>query len=677
MISDEAHRTQSGRLARNMRLALPNAAFIGFTGTPLFKQDEITKRIFGNYVSRYDFKRSEEDGATVKLVYENRGEKLGVARLDLNSRIAEKIEEAELDPDQAALLDKLLGKDYEVITADERLEKIAADFVEHCATRWESGKVMVVCIDKITCARMYQRVMPLWTAKAVMVRDAAVAKQAEALAIDDTAMRTALLEEAAKLKGQADWLDETIIEIIISEAQNEVADFKKWGFDIIPHRALMKQGFETGDGKRVDVETAFKTPEHPFRVAIVCAMWLTGFDVESLATLYIDKPMKAHTLMQAIARANRVYPGKDFGLIVDYNGMLKSLREALAQYALGDDGSGGEEIVAPIEERVQALIEAIEATEAHLRGLGFDPASLVGAKGFARIKALADAVDVVYSSDEAKRRFEIMARQIFIRFKALLMEPTAFAYAERHDNIEAIYKKLTERRDTADVTELLKELHRIVNEAIRTQASGEDQAEGLTFDLSQIDLEKLREEFAKKVRRKATAVQDIRDIIEQKLAEMLARNPTRMDYQRKYEEIVTDYNREKDRATIEETFRRLIELVNSLDEEQKRATREGLREDELALFDLLQKEDLDKTSRERVKQASREMLASIKARLAELDRFWEKEQTKADVEVFILDEVFAKLPTPPFTAEEKKAVAGNVYAHVWQQAMNGELAKAA
>ena len=153
-----------------MRLALPNAAFIGFTGTPLFKQDEITKRIFGDYVSRYDFKRSEEDGATVKLVYENRGEKLGIARLDLNDRIAEKIEEAELDPDQAALLDKLLGKDYEVITADERLDKIAADFVEHCATRWESGKSMFVCIDKITCARMYQRIMPRWQAKAAQVR---------------------------------------------------------------------------------------------------------------------------------------------------------------------------------------------------------------------------------------------------------------------------------------------------------------------------------------------------------------------------------------------------------------------------------------------------------------------------------------------------------------------------
>ena len=406
-------------------------------------------------------------------------------------------------------------------------------------------------------------------------------------------------------------------------------------------------------------------------------MWLTGFDVECLSTLYIDKPMKAHTLMQAIARANRVYPGKDFGLIVDYNGMLASLRAALAQYALGDDGTGGEEIVAPIEERVQALLEAIEATEAHLRGLGFDPATLIDSKGFARIKGLKDAVEAVYSTDDTKRRFEILARQVFIRFRALLMEPTAFAYAERHDNIEAIYKKLTERRDTADVTELLKELHRIVNEAIRTQAPGEDQAEGLTFDLSQIDLENLRDEFAKKVSRKATALQDIRDIVEQKLAGMLAQNPSRMDYQLKYEEIIADYNREKDRTTIEETFHRLIELVNSLDKEQKRATREGLGEDELALFDLLLKDGLDKTSREQVKQASRHLLTSIKARLAELDRFWEKEQTKADLEVFILDEVYANLPTPPFTTAEKKALAASVYAHVWQQAVSGGFASAA
>src|SRR5438552_16270020 len=311
---------------------------------------------------------------------------------------------------------------------------------------------MLVCIDKLTCGRMYQRIMARWAAKLARVKALIPHKQAELAVRVEEGQRDAALKELAWLQGQAKWLEETIVEIIISEGQNEVADFGKWGFDIIPHRALMKRGFETADGKGVEVESAFKNPQHPFRVAIVCAMWLTGFDVECLSTLYIDKPMKAHTLMQAIARANRVYPGKYFGLIVDYNGMLASLRAALAQYALGDGGTGGEEIVAPIEERVQALIEAIEATEAHLRGLGFDPASLLGSKGFARIRGFADAVEVVYSSDEAKRRFEILARQVFIRFKALLMEPTVFAYAERHDSIEAIYKKLTERRDTADVT---------------------------------------------------------------------------------------------------------------------------------------------------------------------------------------------------------------------------------
>ena len=677
VILDEAHRTQAGRLARNMRLALPNAAFIGFTGTPLFKQDELTKRIFGNYVSRYDFKRSEEDGATVKLVYENRGEKLGVARIGLNDRIAAKIEEAELDPDQEALLEKLLGKDYEVITADERLAKIADDFVDHCATRWESGKSMLVCIDKITCARMLQLIVPRWQAKAASVRAAAGAKRTQAPAAADETRRAALEAEATHLEAQAAWLDETIVGIIISEAQKEVEDFEKWGFDIIPHRALMKKGFETADGKPMEVEIAFKNPDHRFRVAIVCAMWLTGFDVECLSTLYIDKPMKAHSLMQAIARPNRVYPGKDFGLIVDYNGMLRSLREALAQYALGDDGDDGEEIVAPVEERVQALMEALEAAEAHLRKLGFDPATLIGSTGFARIEGLRDAVEAVYTSDRAKRRFEILARQVFVRFKALLMEPSAFAFAERRDNLEAIYRKLTERRDTADVTELLKALHRIVNQAIRTQAPGDDQAEGLTFDLSRVDMEKLRDEFAKKVRHKGTALQDIRDVVEQKLAMMLKLNPSRMDYQQKYEEIVADYNREKDRVTIEETFRRLTELMEELDAEQKRAVEEGLSEDELALFDLLKKDNLAKAERERVKQASCNLLASIKARLSEIDRFWEKEQTKADVEVFILDQVYDSLPTPPFTAEEKKAAASQIYAHVWQQAVSGHFERAA
>jgi type I restriction enzyme R subunit len=668
VISDEAHRTQAGRFARNMRLALPNASFIGFTGTPLFKHDQLTKRIFGGYISRYDFKRSEEDGSTVKLVYENRGEKLGIARLDLNDRIADAVERAELDPDQISLLERLLGKDYEVITADDRLDKLAEDFVDHCSTRWQTGKSMLVCIDKVTCARMLQRIEPRWRARLAEVEALIPIKEDELVAADpDT--RERLANEIDSLRGRAQWMSGTIIEIIISEAQNEVRDFAKWGVDIIPHRVVMKTGFQTPDGKRVPVEDAFKDPQHPFRIAIVCAMWLTGFDVECLATLYIDKPMRAHNLMQAIARANRVYPGKDCGVIVDYNGMLKSLRQALAQYALGDDDEGGDggDIVAPIEELVGALLQAIEETEVHLYRLGFDAARLHGARGFDRIQALRDAVDAVYTSDEAKRRFEIMSRYVFIRFKALLMEPSALTYAERHDNIEAIYKKLQDRRDTADVTELLKELHRIVNEAIRASAPGEDHAEGLTVDLSQVDFEKLRNEFANKVRRKHAALHDIRDVVEKKLAQMLAHNPLRMDYYKKYQQVIADYNREKDRTTVEATFALLVELAASLDGEQRRAAEEGLTEDELALFDLLLKEKSSKRDRERLKQASKSLLQSLQTLLDSMPKWAENSATQAEVKVLILNTLWQSLPRPPFSEEDAETLSDQVYDFIWQR----------
>jgi type I restriction enzyme R subunit len=676
VISDEAHRTQSGRFARNMRLALPNASFLGFTGTPLFKYDHLTRRIFGGYVSRYDFKRSEEDNSTVKLVYENRGEKLGIARLDLNDRIAEAIARAELDPDKEALLEKLLGQDYEVITAGDRLDKLAADFVEHCATRWQCGKSMLVCIDKVTCARMYQRIIPLWKAKLAKVRGYALLKEDALSRAVEESRREALTREMEWLRGQAQWLESTIIEIIISEAQNEVRDFKKWDFDIIPHRVIMKNGFQTPDGKRLNVEDAFKEPNHPCRVAIVCAMWLTGFDVECLQTLYIDKPMKAHTLMQAIARANRVYPGKTEGLIVDYNGMLKSLREALAQYALGDEdgGTGGGDgggVVTPIEDYLAAFLQALEAAENHLKKLGFDPARLIGAKGFLRTEALRDAVDALYTSDEAKRRFEIMAREVFSRFKALLMEPSALRYAVRHDDIETIYKKLQERRDIADVTEVLKELQEIVSAAIRAQEPGDDQMDSKLFDMSRIDFAKLRDEFAKKVKRKAAALQDIRDVVEKKLAQMLAQNPQRMDFYKKYQDIIADYNREKDRVTIEETFGRLVDFVTGLDAEQKRAAEEGLSQDEYALFQMLFKDTISKADRERLKRASQGLLAALIAHLRPMPNWTKNTQTQADVKMFILDNLYASLPRPPFSEEDTESLAARVYDFVWQRTSAG------
>lgn len=671
VMSDEAHRTQAGKLARNMRLALPNASFIGFTGTPLFKRDHLTRRIFGSYVSKYDFKRSQEDNSTVRLVYENRGEKLGLARLDLNDRIAEKVAEADLDQDQTRLLEKLLGQDYEVITADDRLDKLADDFVEHCSMRWQSGKAMLVCVDKITCGRMLERIKPRWQRRINELKAQVPIAEAQVAATSDPGLREKRSEELADLRARIAWMESTIIAINISEAQNEVRDFARWGIDIVPHRDLIKRGFTDASGKTLTLEDAFKKPEHPFRVAIVCAMWLTGFDVECLSTLYIDKPLKAHTLMQAIARANRVYPGKDCGVIVDYNGMLKSLRKALAQYAVGDDdATPPDEIAEPIENLVASLIDALEVVEGFLLELGFDVSRFVGATGFNRIEVIKDGVNAVCATDETRRRFEIMARELFNRFRALVTEPSIYTYAERHDNIEAIYKKLDEKRDTADVTALMKELHRIVNNAIRAAGPGEDHAEGLSIDLSEVDFEKLKEEF-KRVPRRNIALRDIRDVIEQKLQAMITTNPLTMDYYRRYQEIIADYNREKDRTTVEQTFAALIALAESLDAEQQRTVEEGLTTEELAIFDLLKRDKLSQKDREKVKQASQSLLASIRELLAPMEHWTRNAQTQAEVETSILDWLFETLPRPPFNDEETNELAGRLYEHVWQQSEAG------
>ena len=444
---------------------------------------------------------------------------------------------------------------------------------------------------------------------------------------------------------------------------------------IRPHRDLMKRGFETPDGRRIAVDEAFKDPEHPFRIAIVCAMWLTGFDVESLSTLYLDKPMKAHTLMQAIARANRVYPGKACGVIVDYNGMQKSLNEALAAYAVDDDDSPGGTpgIVAPIEELLAALVEAIEEAEKHLRSLGFEPNRLIGAGGFERLEAFRDAKEALNTSQEARYRFQIIVTEMMARFNALVMEPSAFAYVERRDNLETILKKLDEHIDTTDVTQLLKELHKIVNAAVATAGRGADQADGLTVDLSKIDFEKLRAEFAKKVKHKHSALKDIQDVIESRLDALLRMNPRRIDYQTQYQEIIAAYNREKDRATVEATFARLFKFVQTLDAEQERHVREGLTDQELALFDLISKEKLSKKDRERLKQASRELLASLQKLLGPMPHWTQNTQTQAEVEVFILDRLGDALPIPPYTEEDAQTLSRNLYNYVFQRSETGEM----
>jgi len=656
VITDEAHRTQYGRLALNLRNALPKASYIGFTGTPLFSDDEITRRVFGDYVSTYDFQRAVDDKATVPLYYDARGEKLHVATSELNDQIAAKIEEAEIDNvDVQERLERALRQEYHIITADERLKRIARDFVKHYSTGWESGKAMLVCIDKITCVRMYQLIEEYWTER---IHE-----------LERELARTHDEQEALFRHRQLKWMGETKIAVVVSEEQGEVDRFRKWKLDITPHRRLIKEGFESPDGKRLDIESAFKRDEHPFRIAIVCAMWLTGFDVPSLSTLYLDKPLKAHTLMQAIARANRVNDGKNNGLIVDYCGILKNLRKALATFA-GTTGSGSPEDCDPAkpeEELLADLAEAIGFVRTFLTDRGARLEDVCQKTGFARNAAIVAAKEAANENDQTRKRFEIMAREVFKKFKACLTVDGVNDHRDSVDAINIIYKSLQDDREKADITDIIRSIHAVVDQAITARpATGVEESE--PYDISKIDFDRLRKEFERSPA-KNTTVQSLKDVIEKRLARLVKKNPLRTDFQAHYEKIVSEYNQEKDRVTIEKTFEALMRFAAELDDEQSRAMREGMDEETLALYDLLRKPDLTKPEISRIKEVAAGLLATLKERLKAISDWREREASRDAVRVAINDYLWDErtgLPVDRYDEGDVNTRAEDVFRHVFR-----------
>ena len=633
VITDEAHRTQYGDLARNMRNALPHASYIGFTGTPLFKDDELTRRVFGEYVSTYDFQRAVDDKATVPLYYDARGEKLGVAISDLNERIAAKLEEFEIDDiDVAQRLEQELKRDYHVITAGKRLDQLARDFVQHYSTAWESGKSMLICIDKVTCVRMHKLIEFYWGERIKKL------EQERAQTNDE--------QEATYLKRQIAWMRETLTAVVVSEEQGEVDKFRKWGLDITPHRQRIRDGMTLPEPMRNDprfhnrqrmsLDDAFKAEEHPFRIAIVCAMWLTGFDVPSLANLYLDKPLKAHTLMQTIARANRVNEGKNNGLIIDYCGILKNLREALATFAVArpDDDDGNVAPARPEEELLNELTEAIALVRGFLREQGAALDEVIQKTGLDRNAAIIACKEAVNENDETRKRFEITCREVFKKFKACINIRQVNKYRADRDAINIIYRSLQNDREQADISDIIRELHGVMDKAIAIQPEARYDQE--TYDISRIDFDRLKQEF-ERCSRKRTTVQVLKDAIEKKLRRLLDQNPLRTDFQQHYEEIVAKYNSEKDRVTIEETFEALLELAKGLDKEERRAISKGLDEESLAVFDLLVKPKLSASDIERIKVVSMELLTKLKAEKLRVHQWRDKEATRDAVQVTIRD----------------------------------------
>jgi len=660
VITDEAHRTQYGTLALNMRNALPEANFIGFTGTPLFKDDEITSQVFGVYVSTYDFQRAVEDKATVPLYYDSRGETLGVATTDINERIAEKLEQIEVtDINVKERLERELKRDYHIITAEKRLNDIAKDFVYHYTTAWETGKAMFVCIDKLTCVRMYELIKQYWAQKEEEIEES---------------WKMAAGDEKDQLSNKLIWMKETKMAVIVSEEQGEVEKFRKWGFDIKPHRQLMKNGFELSDGTRIDVDSAFKREAHPFRVSIVCAMWLTGFDVPSLANLYLDKPLKAHTLMQAIARANRVNKDKNNGLIIDYCGILKNLRKALATFTgTGDNGRPGgtgldgvdptktkEELIEDLRQTIGLVVTFLDERKAPLK-------NIINTSGFERNKAIVTAKEAVNENDESRKKFEVMCREVFIKFKACLTIPKVNEYRSQYSAINIIYKSLQKDRELADISDIIKQLHEVIDNSVDV-SSGKSKEPNKPYDISKIDFNRLRAEFDN-AKTKNTTVQSLKSVIEKKLQRLIQKNPLRTNFQEHYEKIVEEYNKEKDRQNIEATFEALLKFVQELDGEESRAMREGMDEETLAVYDLLLKPELTPKEIQRIKKVAHDLLEVLKEKLKNLYSWQDKEPTRDEVKVLIKNFLWDEktgLPIEHYTQSDVAKTAEAVFYHVYR-----------
>jgi type I restriction enzyme R subunit len=639
VITDEAHRSQYDTLALNMRTALPNAAFLAFTGTPLIVGEEKTRQVFGDYISVYDFQQSVADGATVPLYYENRIPELQLVNENLNEDMERLLEAAELDEAQEKKLEREFAREYHLITRDDRLEAVANDLVTHFTGRGYQGKGMMICIDKATAIRMYDKVQKYWAAKIE-------ALQAD-LAVTDGYLRYEIEERIARMK-------ETDMAVVVSQGQNEIAEMAEKGLDIKPHRKRMIDE---------DLETKFKNPDDPFRLVFLCAMWMTGFDVPSCSTLYLDKPMRNHTLMQTIARANRVYPGKVSGLIVDYAGVFRNLEQALAIYGTG---GGGDKPVEDKSALVAALRQALTETRCLCREHRVNLAAIQTAEGFARIGLLDDAVEAMVASEEIKRRYLDLANTVQRLYKAVLPDPAAHEFAVEVTPIQVIAYKIRALTPPADISLVMQQVEGLLDHSIATEGylihePGVRNGYDHWIDLSKVDFDKLAEKF--KTGRKRTVNEKLKGTVAQKLMAMVRLNRTRMDYLERFQAMIDAYNAGS--LNAEEFFQQLMAFARSLNEEEKRGMGEQLNEEELALFDLLTKPqiELSDADREKVKATARELLATLKQSKLVLD--WRKrQQARAEVRLTIeklLDQGLPSVYTLLLFEQKTTAVFQHVY----------------
>lgn len=607
VIVDEAHRTQYAGLAENMRAGLPNANYLAFTGTPLLGRDRKTNTWFGDYVSEYNFQQSVEDGATVPLFYEKRVPEVLIQNDNLSEEFVAILEDENLDDAAQQKLEKRFAQEIEVIKRDDRLELIAADIVFHFPRRGYLGKGIVIAVDKFTAVTMYDKVQALWKKeiKALVGRISATPNEIERV----------------RLKRILDWMRKVEMAVVVSAENGEEEKFSARGLDIKPHRKRI----DALDEHSHDIEYNFKDPEHPLQLVFVCAMWLTGFDAPTVSTLYLDKPIQGHTLMQTIARANRVTSHqindvtKRNGEIVDYYNVFRRMKKALRDYAAGltDDDE------MPVREK-QALFDLLD--DAIEQGITFCQNNAVLLRDalnrddvFTKLGQFNAFADTLLATEELRKSFNVYENTITSLYEACKPEVLAKGkgrVVSAFQYLRGVMDAIVEQTDVTSAVQRLGELldESVVVDKAETFKAKQFDAEykivqrGKAWDLSKVNVEQLREEF-KQTEYKHIAIADLRSFIEKKLAEMLAQNATRSDFALRLQAVIDAYN--SGATATEDYYEQLAEHVAALQEEAERHIREGLTEDELELFDLLKKDAMTQDETQRVKLAAKHLLKRL------------------------------------------------------------------
>lgn len=614
VIVDEAHRTQYKSLAENMRAGLPNANYLAFTGTPLLGKDRKTNAWFGDYVSEYNFSQSMDDGATVPLFYQKRVPEVLIQNEDLSEEFYQILEEENLDDTQQASLERKFAREVEVIKRDDRLDTIAKDIVYHFPRRGYLGKGMVVSIDKFTAVKMYDKVQHHW--------------KAEIKNLVGRIKKSSNDIEKARLKKILDFMRETDMAVVISleNSEAETEKFAQQGLDIKPHRdrlnAIDKEGH--------DIEYQFKDANHPLRLVFVCAMWLTGFDVPSLSTLYLDKPMKDHTLMQTIARANRVSSHsignvtKANGEVIDYYNVFRNMKRALAAYALGDsENPTDDDTDSPIQKKANLftlLDDAIAQGLTFCQEHNIDLASILTIQDtFKNLEQFNQFANTLLQKDEWRKAFAVYENTITSLYEACKPEilseprPIVFVFQYLRGVIDSIIGRANIDSVSLKIAELLDESVVANDQGLKQKEYGTEYKivqTGKIWDLSQTNFDKLKTEF-EAAPYKNIEIADLRSFLENKLNQMLQQNTTRTDFAQRLQAIIDHYN--AGGSSTENYYEALVDFAENLKQETERHIREGLTEDELELFDLLKKDKMTAEETQKVKLAAKSLLSRLLA----------------------------------------------------------------